>query len=132
MKTLLTFLLIVMTAFCSMAAEPPTIVEIDKDGVQRVEMLGSEYFFKPGHIVVKINVPVEIKVRKDALIVPHDFVISAPEAGISINESLSRDPKTFFFTPGKVGKYPIYCSKKVPFMKSHREKGMEALLEVVE
>lgn len=132
MKTLLALFFVVTGALTGIAAEPPVIVPIDKDGVQRIEMLGSEYFYKPGHIIVKVNVPVELKVRKDSLLVPHDFVISAPEAGISISESLSRDPKTFFFTPSKAGKYPIYCSKKPPFMRSHRDKGMEALLEVVE
>lgn len=132
MRILLTFCFMMISVLSGAAAETPVIVPIDQDGVQRVEILGSEYFFKPSQIVVKVNVPVEIKVRKDSLLVPHDFVISAPEAGISIYESLSRDPKTFFFTPVKVGKYPIYCSKKAPFMRSHREKGMEAVLEVVQ
>lgn len=132
MKTLLSLILIVLSSLACIAAEPPVLVPIDKDGIQRVEILGGEYFFKPGHIVVKVNVPLEIKVRKDSLIVPHDFVIVAPEAGININESLSRDFKTFFLTPSKTGKYKIYCNKKAPFMKSHRDKGMEAALEVVE
>ncbi len=132
MRTLLTFCFIMASVFSCIAAESPIIVPIDKDGIQRVEMLGSEYFFKPSHIIVKVNVPVELKVRKDSLIVPHNVIISAPEAGININDSLSRDFKTFLFTPGKTGKYPIYCDKKLLFMHSHREKGMEAVLEVVE
>jgi hypothetical protein len=31
-----------------------------------------------------------------------------------------------------VGEYPFYCSKKLLFFKSHREKGMEGMLEVVQ
>ena len=34
-------------------------------------------------------------------------------------------------TATKVGKYPFYCGKKLPFMAGHREKGMEGILEVV-
>ena len=123
------------------AAESPTVipagahqvvVPVDKDGVQRVEILGSDYFFKPSHIVVKVNLPVELNVRKDGYIVPHSIVINAPEAGIKINESLSRDLKAITFTPTKVGTYPMFCDKKPPFLASHREKGMEGILEVVE
>ncbi|MDA8414169.1 MAG: cupredoxin domain-containing protein [Desulfobacteraceae bacterium] len=113
-------------------AAPPVVVPIDKDGVQRVEIVGGDYFFKPAHIVVKVNVPVELIVRKETLIVPHNIVIKAPEAGIKVNESLSRDPKTISFTPTKTGKYPMYCDQKLLFFASHREKGMEGLLEVVE
>ncbi len=105
---------------------------IGADGVQRVEILGGGYFFKPNHVVVKVNVPVELKVRKEGGIVPHDIVIDAPDAGIAVRESLSTEPKVIRFTPTKVGKYPFYCSKKPPFFASHREKGMEGLLEVVE
>ncbi len=114
------------------AAEPPTIVPVDKDGVQRVEILGGEYFFKPAHIVVKVNVPVELRVRKDGYVVPHSIVIDAPDAGITVSESLSRDPQPIRFTPTKAGTYPVYCDKKLLFLDSHREKGMEGILEVVE
>lgn len=132
MRILLPLFLLAATVLTGIAAEAPVIVPIENDGVQRVEIIASEYSFTPSHIVVKVNVPVEIKVRKNSTVVPHNFVISAPEAGISIKESLSREPKSFFFVPGKAGKYPIYCSKKLLFMQSHREKGMEAVLEVVE
>lgn len=125
-------LIVFSTLSTAFAAEPPTIVPIDTDGVQRVEILGSDYFFKPAHIIVKVNIPVELKVRKDGYIVPHNIVIDAPEAGIKVNESLSRDPKAITFTPTKVGTYPMICDKKAPFMASHREKGMEGVLEVVE
>ena len=127
--TILTALSVLTVVF---AAEPPTVVQIDTDGVQRIEILAGDYFFKPAHIVVKVNQPVELKVRKETYIVPHNIIIYAPAAGIKINESLSRDPKTILFTPTKVGKYPIFCDKKPPFLASHREKGMEGVLEVVE
>ncbi len=105
---------------------------VDADGVQRADVIAGSYFFNPDYIVVKVNVPVELKVRKEPGITPHDFVLKAPEAGIDVLESLGSDPKSVRFTPTKPGKYPFYCDKKLIFSKSHREKGMEGTLEVVE
>jgi len=125
----------VVGALCiaASAPEPATVVPIAKDGVQRVDIVGGSYFFKPNHIVVKVNIPVELKVTKESgfSLIPHDIVAKSPEAGIVFQESLSSTPKIIKFTPTKVGKYPLYCSKKAPFSKSHREKGMEGVIEVV-
>jgi len=123
----------VMLALCisASAQEPTTVVPMSKDGVQRVDIVGGSYFFKPKHIVVKVNIPVELKVSKESGLAPHNIVAKSPEAGIEFQESMSSTPKTIKFTPTKVGKYPIYCSKKLPFSKSHREKGMEGVIEVV-
>jgi hypothetical protein len=100
--------------------------------VQRVRILGGSYFFRPRHIIVKANALVELSVSLEPGIVPHTLVIQAAEAGISIDASLGTDPKTFAFTPKAVGKYPFYCKNKLLLFKSHREKGMEGILEVVE
>ncbi len=104
---------------------------VDSDGVQRVEMVGGSYFFNPSHVIVKVGVPVELKVRKESGFVPHNIVAKSPEAGIEFDESLGSDPKTIRFTPTKTGTYPFYCSKKVIFFASHREKGMEGVIEVI-
>lgn len=103
---------------------------IDKDGVQRVEILGGSYFFSPNHIIVKVDVPVEIKVRKESGIVPHDIVMKSPEAGMDFKVSLHEDTQTIRFTPTRTGVYPFYCDKKLLFFESHREKGMEGTIEV--
>ena len=100
--------------------------------VQQVNIDGGAYFFKPNHVIVKVNIPVELIVKVESGLIPHNFVIQAPEAGIMVKESLSSDAKTIRFTPKAVGKYPFYCSHGLPFVKSHRERGMEGLIEVVE
>lgn len=105
---------------------------VDSDGIQKVEVTAGEYFFNPDRIIVKVNVPVEISIRKEPGIVPHHFVLKAPEAGMDILESLSSDPKTIRFTPTRAGEYQFYCDKKLIFSRSHREKGMEGTLEVTE
>lgn len=106
------------------------VAAVDPDGVQRIEVTGGEYYFDPKHIVVKVNIPVELTVRKTGF-VPHDIVIKAPEAGINVDLSLDKKPKTVKFTPTAPGKYDMSCSKKLIFAKSHKDKGMHGILEVV-
>lgn len=126
-------LLSVLTTATGMAKESRVVkATIDPDGVQRVEIVGGSYFFNPDHIVVRVNVPVELKVRKEPGMVPHDLVLKAPEAGIDVTAKLGEEPGLLTFTPTKTGSYRFYCDKKLLFMESHREKGMEGVLEVVE
>ncbi len=107
------------------------VATVGPDGVQRVEVSGGSYFFKPNTIVVKVGVPVELVVRKDGQ-GSHDIFLQAPEAGIGFKMSLSDKPQTIKFTPTKVGKYPFWCTHKIPMSKSHRDRGMNGVLEVVE
>jgi plastocyanin domain-containing protein len=105
---------------------------VGKDGIQKVNILAGSFYFDPDYIVVRVNVPVEVTIKKEAEITPHAFVIDAPEAGLHVKESLSADPKVVKFTATKIGKYPFYCDKKLFFLKSHKERGMEGTLEVTE
>ena len=102
----------------------------DPDGVQRVEILAGSYFFDPNYIIVKVNVPVELKIRKEPGIIPHDIVLKAPEAGIDFRQALKETPEIIKFTPTKTGTYPFACEKKLLFFESHKDKGMTGTLEV--
>ena len=104
---------------------------IDNSGVQKVEMVGGSYYFKPNVVIVKVNVPVEISIKKEPGFVPHNIVLRAPDAGMDFKVELSTEPKAIKFTPTKIGKYPFYCDHRFLFW-SHREKGMEGVLEVTE
>jgi plastocyanin len=115
--------------------EKRVVAAIGPDGVQQVEIIGGEYYFEPNHIVLKVNVPVELRVKeaKDASwFIPHDIVVKAPESGIDFKVSLKKEPQSIKFTPTKTGTYPLYCDKKPPFGKSHKDKGMAGVIEVVE
>ena len=130
---------VVLAAGCQTTTEekprPPAqaeVVKVAPDGMQRVRVVAGSYFFKPGHIVVKVNTPVEILASREGGMTPHDLVIQAPDAGINVERDLGTEITRIAFTPRKVGKYPIYCSKKPPFGgAAHRERGMEGVLEVV-
>lgn len=104
----------------------------NKDGIQVVELVGGGYFFKPERVTVKVNIPVEFRVKKEAGMVPHNFVIEALEAGVQVSEDIGRTPKIVRTTFTKTGTYPFYCSKKLLFFESHREKGMKGTVEVTD
>ncbi|MEK6528655.1 MAG: cupredoxin domain-containing protein [Nitrospirota bacterium] len=134
LKCLIIFLIFTGIAYAEDTASKQKVytATVDKDGIQRVEITGGEYYFDPSYIIVKKDTPVEFTIRKTSGVIPHNIVIEAPEAGINIRESISKEPKVIRFTPTKTGKYAVYCDKKLLFFKSHKEKGMEGMLEVVE
>lgn len=137
-RTILTALILVLTLIPAMQCpgaeekpeQKPYTAVVDTDGVQRIEVLGGSYFYKPNYIIVKVNVPVELKVTKESGLVPHDIAMKSPEAGMEFSEGISTTPKIIKFTPTKTGKYPFYCTMKSLF-SNHREKGMEGIIEVV-
>jgi plastocyanin domain-containing protein len=116
----------------SPAKEKRFVAVVGADGIQRVEVVGGEYYYDPNYIVVKVNLPVEMKFKKAPGYVPHNLIVKAPEAGIDISVDMKGDPQAVKFTPKKTGKYPMYCDKSLLWFKTHRERGMEGVIEVVE
>lgn len=106
--------------------------DVGDDGVQRVVVVGGEYYFKPNRIILKVNVPTELLVSKEPGFVPHNIAMDAPDAGMSFDLDFGKEGEIVAFTPTKTGTYEFYCSKKLLFFKSHKEKGMHGVIEVVE
>ncbi len=87
-SVIVTLLILACACFAADAPGPKNVYKavIDTDGVQKADVLAGAYFFNPDYIIVKVNVPVEFKVRKEPGIVPHDFVLKAPrQASICLN-----------------------------------------------
>jgi plastocyanin domain-containing protein len=130
------FLLSFIVLACSMAfaADPeiqPYVAAISSTGVQTIDMVATEFAFTPKAIIVKVNVPVELTIRREPSLVPHTIVMKSPEAGMDFRESIPVEPTVIKFTPTKLGKYSFYCDKSGLF-KNHRDLGMEGVLEVRE
>jgi plastocyanin domain-containing protein len=114
------------------AAEEKNVVAVTGgDSIQRVTVTAGSYFFDPNRITVKANMKVEMTVMKESSLTPHDIEMKSPEAGMEFSEGLSSTPKVISFTPTKPGTYPFFCGKKLPLSKSHRERGMEGIIEVL-
>lgn len=100
---------------------------------QVIEITLDSYSITPNEIVVKANTPVTIKITNKASLIPHNFIINAPEAGIDADVDLRAGKSgEATFTPTKAGHYEIICDKKPPLMKSHKDKGMHGMLIVEE
>lgn len=123
-----------LTSLAGVAAEAPQGVKatLSPDGVQHLSMLGGSYFFNPDQVILKVNVPVELTVKKASGFIPHDIVMASPEAGMAFKVELKTEPAVIRFTPTSTGRYPFFCSKKLPFLPSHRDKGMEGVMVVIE
>jgi plastocyanin len=126
---LLIFLVMPVLAF-SADEKDIYIAETGADGVQRIAMTADSYFFKPAHIVVKAGVPVELAIKNESTLIPHNFVMKSPEAGMEVSEKLSGDSTIVRFTPTMTGEYAFYCDKRLLFLKSHKARGMEGVIEV--
>ena len=114
-KYILVIVVVLLTVGSAMGAdESRAVATLGDDGVQRLDVIGGSYFYKPNHIVLKVNIPVALKVSKESGFIPHDIVAKFPKAGIEFKEGLSTTPTIIKFTPTKVGIYPFYCSKKAP------------------
>ncbi len=114
-------------------AEPNDVFEAIKgaEGIQRVRVLAGSYFFRPRHIRVQAGAAVELTIAREPGLVPHDFVIDAPEAGLGVRATLGEEPEVIGFLPTVPGRYEFYCSKRFLFFESHKDKGMHGILEVV-
>lgn len=128
---LILFSLFFLAAVGSGESAEPMEVKPSEDGVQRAEIVVDSYTYKPDHLVVVAGKPVEFTLKSITIIVPHNFVIKAPEMGVEINQQVPAGKTVKVqFTPIKEGKTEIYCDKKLLFFKSHKEKGMVGTLEV--
>ncbi|HEX3034517.1 MAG TPA: cupredoxin domain-containing protein [Thermodesulfobacteriota bacterium] len=129
------FIFTTYLAFGTDGESQPVKARLDEDGVQRVDVKVDSYYFEPNHIVVKVNKPVELRLRSVTSVVPHDFTINHPEAGLNVDRDISagEDVKVTF-TPTKTGSFEFYCDKKPLFglLESHKDKGMKGTLEVTE
>ena len=122
LSALVLFSMVALNVSIALAAEP-----------QAIEVKLGGYYIKPEKITFKRDQPVTLNLVNEATLIPHNLVIKAPEAGIDVKVDVSAGKTaSVSFTPTKSGSYEMICSKEPPFGKSHKEKGMHGVLEVVD
>ena len=109
----------------------PIIVSISPDGVQRATVILDSYSYSPNHLVVGSGKPVELTLTSRTTFIPHNFVMKELSANLSIEQDVGAG-KTIIakLAPTQPGRFPFFCDKRLWPMPSHRDKGMEGLLEV--
>jgi plastocyanin len=116
---------------CTLLVSVPLAVPAAETGAQQVTVHLGDYRFHPDAIELVAGRPVELTLVNDDKITPHNFTLKEPNAGIDLDAAVSAgESTTLRFTPQTAGSYIFYCNKKLPFMKSHRERGMEGKLIV--
>jgi plastocyanin domain-containing protein len=122
-------LVVVGAAFA--AAPEGVIVPVSPDNVQRLEIIVDSYSFTPNRFVVKESIPVELTFKSVSWIVPHNFVLKAPESGITIEQDIGPGEAAIVrFTPTRIGEFKFSCTKKLIFFQSHEDQGMVGTLVV--
>jgi len=113
------------------AAPQNVIVPVSQDNVQRLDITVDSYSFTPSRLVVKQSIPVELMFKSVSWIVPHNFVLKSPEAGITIEKEIGAGETTIVrFTPTRIGEFKFSCTKKLLFFPSHEDQGMVGTLVV--
>jgi len=111
--------------------EPPFVLPVAADGVQRGSVILDSYSFQPAHLIVEAGKPVELTLTSVTTIVPHNFIIKDPAGALSVQQDVGSGKTVVVkFTPTQPGTFPIYCDKRLWPLPSHRDKGMEGKLEV--
>lgn len=121
----------VVRAADTFVPDPPIVVSISPDGVQRATVILDSYSYSPNHLVVESGKPVELTLTSRTTFIPHNFVMQELSAGLSIEQDVGAG-KTIIakLVPTQSGLFPFFCNKRLWPMPSHRDKGMEGLLEV--
>jgi len=122
-KTLFHVLLLVLlpAGIFDAAAGDPDVIEI---------RLG-DYRFEPAEVQLAAGRPAILRLINTDTIVPHNFSLSTSGHGADVDvDILGGESVEVRLGPLPAGRYPFHCNKKMVFMKSHREKGMEGSLTV--
>jgi plastocyanin len=91
-----------------------------------------DYSFLPKLIEVRAGSTVQIQLTNKDAVVPHNFSLRDDTTELDIDVSVAAgETRLVEITPLVPGSYKYYCNKKLPFMKSHRKRGMEGTLNVV-
>ena len=111
----------------SVTRDLPFTVPIAADGVQRATIILDSYSYAPNHLIVQSGMPVELTLKSETIIIPHNFIIKE----LSVEQDVGAGKMVVVtFTPTQIGTFPIYCDKRLWPLPSHRDKGMEGTLDV--
>lgn len=111
--------------------EEVLVLEPDADGIQRASIVLDSYAYTPSHIRIQAGKPVEFRLENQSFLTPHNFIMDHPDVGLQQDVNVDAgDDVTIRFVAQMPGTYTFYCDKQLFFFPSHREEGMEGLLEV--
>ncbi|MBI5575924.1 MAG: cupredoxin domain-containing protein [Deltaproteobacteria bacterium] len=95
-----------------------------------VDILADSYSFTPSRMTVPAGKHIAFRIRNEATVIPHSFVLENAGGGVIARQPLKKGGETVIrLSPLSPGIYTFYCDESFLGM-SHRKKGMEGKLEV--
>jgi len=99
--------------------------------VRSIPVTLGDYRFMPDSITIEPGETVQLELTNTDNMTPHNFTLKDEAAGVEVDIDVSAGKtETVELAPLPGGTYKFYCNKKLPFMKSHRKRGMEGTLIV--
>jgi plastocyanin len=99
-------------------------------GEKILDLRAGSYFFDPARISLPAGEHAVVRVSTESGIVPHSFVLAAPDGKIIARRELTRGGTTFVrLPPLPAGTYTYYCDHSFLGTR-HRERGMQGELTV--
>ena len=100
--------------------------------VKEITMELGDYSFSPETLEVTVGTTVRLTLVNTDGITPHNIILNEESSGLNIEVDVKAGKTVEYeFTPTVPGSYTFFCDKKLLFMKSHRERGMEGVLTVL-
>ncbi len=106
-------------------------IPLSPDGIQRATIFLDSYSYSPNYVVVERGKPVELILTSLTTMTPHNFIIENLTDSLSIEQEVGAGKTVAVrFVPTRTGLFPFFCDKRLWPLRSHRNKGMEGMLEV--
>lgn len=100
---------------------------------QSIEIELGDYRFSPSEVQLVAGQPAVLKLINTDGMTPHNFTLQSAGDTDDIDVNVAAgDVVEVRLGPLAAGSYTFFCDKKLPFMKSHRARGMEGRLVVTE
>jgi plastocyanin len=99
---------------------------------KEIEVTLGDYHYMPKNIQLVIDQPVVLHLVNVDSFTPHNFTLKDASNGLDVDVDIpAGETVDVNLMPLVTGSYIFYCSNKLLWMDSHREKGMEGTLTVV-
>jgi plastocyanin len=101
------------------------------DAIPVIDLELGDYRFLPREIQLNANQSAILRLVNTDSVTPHNFIMETGSGSPTVEvDLLGGESVEVKLPPLPAGRYIFYCSNKLLFMKSHREKGMEGILIV--
>ena len=120
---------LIVLAGCAGAPGPEQAAHTVAPGEPTIDLHAESFAFSPARLIVPAEKQWVLRVRNEATLIPHSFVLEKEGGGIIVRQELKKGGETVIrIPPLSAGIYNFYCDKSYLGI-SHRSKGMEGVIE---